>query len=320
MIDPTMMGNVSSLPDPKSLVSHATKHPVGREVYQMLAIVFGALVFAIGLEGFLIPNDFLDGGVVGVAIILARFVDLPMGVFVGILNVPFVLLGWRIIGHRAALRSALGIATLSLSTIYLHHRMHAITDQSWLALICGGTMIAVGTGVALRHGGALDGTEVLASILSGRTNYSVGQIILYINICIFTVAGFVISWESALLSAVLFYIVVKDLIDKIAHGESGARQARVITTRYEEVAQVVTMHTKRPVLVDKQKRFYPETGLDEDEAMWVLTFIVGAMEEATLAEDISEVDPNAGISYSNVASLHGPLLDTLNKHTVAAKN
>lgn len=94
------------------------------------------------------------------------------------------------IGHRSAIRSGLGILTLSVATIFLHH-MHPFTEQSWLALICGGAMIAVGIGIALRHGGALDGTEVLATILASRTNLTVGQVILYINLTIFSVAGFV---------------------------------------------------------------------------------------------------------------------------------
>jgi len=293
---------------PHSLSHHARKHPVLGEVYKIVSIVVGAVVFAIGLEGFLIPNNFLDGGVVGVSIIAGRFVDLPMGVFIGALNLPFVVLAWFKIGRRSAVRSGIGIATLSVATIVLHH-MEAITYQSWLALVCGGAMIAVGIGVALRHGGALDGTEVLATILANRTKYTVGQLLLYINLAIFTVAGFVISWESALLSAVLFYVVVKDLVDQIAHGESGARQVRVSTERYEEVARYVSAHTNRPVLVAKQQRFYADTGLSEE--VWVLTFATTRMEEATLVEEIEEIDPEANIAFSDIANHHGPMYESM---------
>lgn len=300
-------------PGSSSLLSHprlagTRKHPVVAEVYKLVSIVVGALVFAVGLEAFLIPNDFLDGGVVGVSIILARFVDIPMGVFIGLINLPFIALAWVMIGRRNAVRSGVGIATLSIATIFLHH-MDAFTDQSWLALICGGAMIGVGIGIALRHGGALDGTEVLATILASRTRFTVGQLILYINIGIFTVAGFVISWESALLSAVLFYVVVKDLVDQIAHGESGARQVRVSTSLYEEVARYVSEHTHRPVLVGKQQRFYPDTGLSEE--VWVLTFAITRMEEATLVEDIEQIDPLANITFVDVANLHGPMYESL---------
>jgi uncharacterized membrane-anchored protein YitT (DUF2179 family) len=301
----------SDLPSAKSLLSHATKHPLVSEIYQVSSIVVGALVFAIGLEGFLIPNDFLDGGVVGVSIIATRFVDVPMGVFIAVLNLPFVVLAWTMVGRRNAMRSGLGIATLSIATIYLHH-MDPITEQSWLALICGGAMIGVGIGLALRHGGALDGTEVLATVLATRTNFTVGQLILYINIGIFVIAGFVISWESALLSAVLFYVVVKDLVDQIAHGESGVRHVRVSTTRYEEVATMVSEHIHRPVLVSQQRRFYADTGLAEE--VWVLTFTVSRMEEATIVEDIEEVDPEANITFSEISNLHGPLMESMSEH------
>jgi uncharacterized membrane-anchored protein YitT (DUF2179 family) len=292
----------------REAIAHHAKHPVVSEVYKIVSIIVGAFVFAIGLEGFLIPNDFLDGGVVGVSIITARFVDVPIGVFIGLLNIPFVALAWVMIGHRSALRSGIGIATLSVATILLHH-MHPITEQSWLALICGGAMIAAGIGVALRHGGALDGTEVLATILASRTKFTVGQLILYLNLAVFTVAGFVISWESALLSAVLFYVVVKDLVDQIAHGESGARQVRVTTERYEEVARMVSLHTNRPVLVSKQQRFYADTGLAEE--VWVLSFATTRLEEVSIAEEIEAVDPEANITFSDIANLHGPMYESM---------
>ncbi|WP_340540921.1 YitT family protein [Nocardioides sp. GXZ039] len=302
-----MTENAQDALAPPSLAQQARRHPVLAEAYKIVSIAVGAVVFAIGLEGFLIPNDFLDGGIVGVAIIVTRFLDVPMGVFIGVLNVPFVLLAWAKIGHRSAIRTGVGIATLSVATIVLHH-MHAITDQSWLALICGGAMIAVGIGVALRHGGALDGTEVLATIVASRTQYTVGQLILGINLAIFTVAGFVISWESALLSAVLFYIVVKDLVDRIAHGESGVHMVRVMTTRYQEVASMISEHIKRPVLVDRHQHWYAD-GPGED--VWLITFTCSRLEEATLVEDIEALDPAANVTFTEISNLHGPLLESM---------
>lgn len=288
-------------------LARARKNPVVVEAYQLVSIIVGAIIFAIGLEGFLIPNDFLDGGVVGAAIIITNFISVPMGVFIAVLNIPFVLLAWLMIGQRSAVRSGVGIATLSAATIYLHH-MHPITDESWLALVCGGAMIGVGIGIALRHGGALDGTEVLATILASRPQFTVGQIILYINLAIFTVAGFVISWESALLSGVLFYVVVKDLVDRVAHGESGARRVRVSTTRHEEVAKAICARTGRPVLVDQHTRWYAD-GPAED--VWVVNFTCSLLEEGDLVEFIAELDPDANVSSSDISNLHGPLFEGL---------
>lgn len=290
----------------QAIINRAGKHPFLAEAYKLISIILGAIIFAIGLEGFLIPNDFIDGGVVGVSIILGRFIDLPMGVFIGVLNIPFIVLAWVMVGHRSALRSGIGIATLSVATVYLHH-MDALTDQSWLALVCGGAMIAVGIGVALRHGGALDGTEVLASILASRSQYSVGQVILVINMAIFVVAGFVISWESALLSAVLFYVVVKDLVDKIAHGESGSQAVHVSTTMHAEIAAMVSERLNRPVLVDEHQRWYAD---GPGEKIWVVNFTCSRMEEATLTEDIEAIDPMANVTFSDVTNLHGPLFES----------
>ena len=300
-------GEPRPLTSRQALVATAKKHPFLGEIYQVTSIMIGAVVFAVGLEGFLIPNGFLDGGVVGISILATQYVDVPMGVFIAVLNIPFVLLAWAMIGHRSAMRSGLGIATLSAATIYLHH-MHAFTEQSWLALVCGGAMIAVGIGVALRHGGALDGTEVLATILASRTNATVGQVILYINLTIFTAAGFVLGWEAALLSAVLFYVVVKDLVDQIAHGEHGALRARVATTRYAEVAQMISGRINRPVLVDEHRHWYAD---GPGEAVWVVTFVCSRMEEATLVEDIEAIDPHANVSFSDITNHHGPIYESM---------
>lgn len=278
------------------------------EFYKLASIMVGAVIFAIGLEGFLLPNDFLDGGVVGISILITRFLDLPMGVFIGILNIPFVVLAWLKIGRRSAVRSAVGIATLSVATIALHHQF-VVTEQSWLALICGGAMIGVGVGIALHHGGALDGTEVLATYLATQSKFTVGQIILYLNLAIFVVAGFVISWESALLSAVLFYVVVKDLVDKIAHGDSNARSVRVTTRKHEAVARVITEHTHRPVIVDKQMKYHGDIDLWED--IWVLSFVTTRLDEASVVEEIVEVDPRANITFSDIANLQGPLAESM---------
>lgn len=295
----------------RDLVQNVKKHPVASEVYNVIATMVGAIIVAIGLEGFLLPNDFLDGGIVGVSIIATNFADLPLGVFIGILNIPFVILAWVMLGHRSAIRSGLGIATLSAATIYLHH-MHAFTEESWLALICGGAMVGVGIGIALRHGGALDGTEILATILANRTQFSVGQVVLYINLAIFTIAGFVISWESALLSAVLFYVVVKDMIDQIAHGEHGSRHVHVNTSRYEEIAPMIAARINRPVLVDKHTRWYAD---GEGGEVGVINFTCSRMEEATLVEDIEAIDQYANISFTDISNLRGPMFETMtNNH------
>lgn len=303
------MATTVSPPPARDLVQRTKKHPVAGEVYNIASTMVGAVVAALGIEGFLLPNDFLDGGIVGVSIIATQFVDLPLGVFIGLINIPFIVLAWVMVGHRAAVRSGLGIAALSAASIYLHlHHLPAFTDESWLALICGGAMIGVGIGIALRHGGALDGTEVLATILATRTQFTVGQIVLYINLGVFTLAGFVISWESALLSGVLFYVVVKDLIDQVAHGEHGVRRARVTTIQHAAVAEMISARINRPVLVDRHTHWYAD-GPGED--VWVVNFTCTRMEEATLVEDIEAVDPQANITFSDITNLHGPMFESL---------
>ena len=198
----------------KNMAKNGINHPILSEIYKIGMVVLGGLLVAFGLEAFLIPHGFLDGGVTGVSIILSNLSGLPMGLFLAILNLPFILLAWWKIGRRSAVRTSIGIATLSLSTIAMHH-MDSLTDEFFVALLLGGSLLGLGVGLALRQGGALDGTEALASIISNKSPLAVDQIILLVNVAIFTVAGFVVGIESALASAVLFFFAVSPMIKRV---------------------------------------------------------------------------------------------------------
>lgn len=292
----------------QSVLSHARKHPVLIECYKLGSIVVGGLLVAFGLEGFLIPNGFLDGGVVGVAIIASTVVDLPMGVFLAVLNLPFIVLAWRKIGRRSAVRTALGIGTLVVATLVLHH-MDPVTDNFTLALGYGGLLLGLGVGLALRQGGALDGTEALASILSVRSRYSVDQLILAMNIVIFAVAAFVLTPEAAMASALLFYVVVAPIIGKVVDGNRGVRKARVTTRRTDEVAGLVSQRIQRPVSISTQRRFHHELGMGEEVS--VIEFALSRIEEATITEDILQIDEDATVVFSEISTLHGTMYDDL---------
>ena len=162
------------------IANKTRSHPALHESFKMFAVICGAILVAVGLELFLVPNGFLDGGVVGVSIILTNYVDIPLGIFIAVLNVPFLFVAFKSSGWKTALRTAVGISVLSISTIFLHHS-EPLTREFTLALGYGGLLLGVGVGLALRYGGALDGTEILSVSLSNKINMGVDQIILIIN-------------------------------------------------------------------------------------------------------------------------------------------
>lgn len=285
-------------------------HPVLNELFKTGAVIFGALLVAVGLEMFLVPNGFLDGGVVGISIILSNYIALPLGAFIGILNLPFLFIAYRHSGWRTAVRTALGIGTLSAGTIILHH-FHAepLTTEFTLALGYGGLLLGVGVGLALRYGGALDGTEILAVSLSNKINLGIDQIILIINFFIFVVAAFVFTPERAMASFLLFYIVVTPIIKKVMEGEDGTKTVQILSTKHSEITDAIHEKlNKKVVLIDAHK-----DDLLEGHELKILFTFVARIEESVLAETVEAIDPDAIIVFSDVANVRGGMFNK-NKH------
>lgn len=273
--------------------------------------MLGGIIVAFGLEAFLIPNGFLDGGVTGVSIILAKFIDIPIGVFLGVLNLPFIVLAWWKIGRRSAVRTAIGIATLSISTIFMHH-MEALTHEFFIALLLGGSLLGFGVGLALRQGGALDGTEALASIISNKSPFAVNQLILFINIAIFTGAAFVVGIESALASAVLFFFAVSPMIKRVVDGNSEMKSARIITSKPKEVAEQIEKLIHRRITADKRYIFTEHK--DFDEEVYEVTFTIPRLEESEITDRIIDTDPLAIVMFSDISSLRGGIYEDNKGH------
>lgn len=303
MIDKARMARIK--------ISKKTRnHPVLDELFKTSAVIVGAILVAVGLELFLVPNGFLDGGIVGISIILTNFLALPLGAFIAVLNLPFLFLAYKHSGWRTACRTAIGIAVLSASTIALHH-FHAepLTHEFTLALGYGGLLLGVGVGLALRYGGALDGTEILAVSLSNKINLGVDQIILSINFFIFLVAGFVFTPERAMASFLLFYVVVTPIIKKVMEGGSETKSVQIFSTKHAEITEAIHQKlNKKVVLLDAHK-----DDLLPDHDLKILMTFVPRIEESAITETVEDIDPNAIIVFSDVASIRGGMFSK-NKH------
>lgn len=298
---------------PKRVVQAAKNgrhHPIFGEVYKLLAVVVGAVLQGIGLELFLIPNGFLDGGIIGVSIIAGTFVSLPIGVFIAVLNAPFIVLTWMKLGRRVAIKTILGVSTLALTTILLHHS-HPLTDEFSLALGYGGLLIGLGTGLALRAGGALDGTEALASFLSHKSAWSVDQLILFINIGIFGVAALVLTPETAMASALLFYVVVAPIIKRVVDGGEELKMAEILTVDPAAVTRAIHTQNKRKVL-----RYSHNAAIRDSDSheMTMLKLIVSRMEEVSISDVVLETDPEAIIIFHEVANVRGSIYESRPAH------
>ena len=275
------------------------KNKTSQTIRKAIMIIIGAAITAYGLEAVLIPNSVIDGGVTGVSIMGAKIFGLPLGVFLFILNLPFIYIGYKQVGRTFALLSVIGIAALSAGTVLMHDITPILSANDPLLVVAsGGILLGVGIGIVLRNGGALDGSEVLAVLVARKIPFSVGDIILFINVFIFAVAAFVYDLESALYSAMTYYIA-KTVIDIVQVGLENSKSVKVITKHSREIGEAIQARLGRGVTYTKG------IGGFSKEETEIINCVITRMEETKMLEIIKEIDPSAFIVISDVAEVRG---------------
>jgi uncharacterized membrane-anchored protein YitT (DUF2179 family) len=185
-------------------------------IYKRLLYIFcGASLVAISLQMFLIENNVIDGGIVGVSIILSHISSIEIGLSLLLLNTPFFFLGYSYLGKRFLILSLFAISILSIGTHVLEP-LPSVTNNPFLVIAIGGVILGLGVGIVIRYGGSLDGTEVLAILLSKRTPFSIGQIVMFFNFFIFSSSIYIFGLKEAVFSLAAFFIAYKiiDLVIK----------------------------------------------------------------------------------------------------------
>lgn len=254
---------------------------------------------SIGLEMALIPNHLMDGGVTGISIVIADLTGLPLGLFLFLLNLPFIYLGYKQIGKSFALSAIYGIAVLSITTT-LMHKLHfePITEDVLLASIVGGVLIGVGVGIAIRAGGILDGSETLAILISKKAPFSVGEIILFMNVFILGFAGILYGFDVFMYSFIAYYLAFKT-IDIVGEGLSESKAVWIVSDKHLEIGEQIIHRLGRGITYLKGEGGYT---LDEKK---VIFCIITRLEEAKLKSIVEEVDPQALLTFGNVSEVQG---------------
>ena len=273
------------------------KKKTRRLVIRTIMVILGAIIMAVGLELFLVPNRIMDGGIVGVSIITSHILKLPLGIFIFVLNLPFLFLGYKQIGKTFALSTGLGITVLSVTTILLHN-LDPFTKDTLLATVFGGIILGVGVGIVIRYGGSLDGTEILAILFNKNLPFSVGEVIMFFNLIIFAVAGFVFTWEQAMYSIIAYFIAYKT-IDVVILGMEESKSVYIISDAIDEIGQTIMDRLGRGVTFLHGEGAY--TGNDKKVIFTVIT----RLEESKLKSIVTEIDDNAFLAIGNIAEVSG---------------
>lgn len=259
-------------------------------------ITIGILIDAIALELFLIPNSVLDGGLTGISLMIQYKTGWPLGLIVSVFNLPFIFLGMKQVGKRFALAYTYALAVFTLFTQLFHH-VAPVTENELLSVAFGGFLLGAGVGLVLRGGACIDGTELVALMISRKSAASTGVVILIFNLIIFTVASFLFGVDRALLSLLTYYIASR-IIDKVEEGLDTAKQVIIITDDAEPIADAIYKRLGRTVTISSARGLV--SGKKE-----MLYVVITRLELPELREIVEASDESAFITISDVNEIIG---------------
>lgn len=265
---------------------------------KVLLIIIGGFITAYGLDAILIPNQVSDGGVTGLSIVGSNLFGLPLGLLIGLLNIPFVWLGYKQIGKSFALYSIIGITSLAISASLMHHVPTIIEGDTLLVTVVGGIIIGFGMGLALRNGGALDGIDMLAVLLSRKLPFGTSDLILFLNMFVFIIVSTIFGLQGAILSGLAYFIASK-VIHIVEEGLSGSKTFKIITTQPEIMVETIRDRLGRGATYTEAYGGYSNEQFKE------ITCIINRMEESKIKDIISEIDPTAFVVVYDVAEVRG---------------
>jgi uncharacterized membrane-anchored protein YitT (DUF2179 family) len=260
-------------------------------------LTIGAIIASIGIEIFLVPNHIIDGGIVGLSIMGAHLTHVPLGVFLFFLNLPFIWVGWRKLGGLFAASSLYGVSIFSLITT-ITHPDYALTADPILAAVFGGAIVGVGVGIVIRYGGTLDGTEIVAVLAGKKSVFSVGEIIMFLNLFILSSAGFVFGVDKAMYSLIAFFIAHK-AIDLTVEGLDESKSVWIVSNNYRELGNAIEEELGRKVTYVNGTT---ESSLIADGVMFS---IITRFEEQKLKTIVKKYDRKAFVVISNVHEVMG---------------
>ena len=277
-----------------------------RELGRVVLIVLGILSAGLGLKGFLLSSRFIDGGVTGISMLLSDVLGYRLSILILIVNLPFIALGYRQVGRKFAIKSALAIAGLSVCLAVVHYP--DVTPDKLLTAVFGGFFIGAGIGLAIRGGAVLDGTEIAALLVSKSSPLlKVGDVILILNVFIFSAAAFFLGIEPALYS-ILTYFAASKTIDFLIHGIEEYHAVIVVSEKSEIIRREIIRALNRGVTVYKGRGGL--SGVEQD----ILFCVVTRLEIGSVKEVVTELDETAFIVIHTLSDVEGGVVKKIALH------
>ena len=276
---------------------------VKHAIKEYIFIIIGVLSAGFGLKGFLLPSRFIDGGATGISLLLQNVTNLDLSYFLILVNLPFIFLASKIINFKFALRSVAAIALLAFVVHFVEYPI--ITEDKLLISVFGGFFLGLGIGMSMRGGSVIDGTEVLAIFLSRKLSLTIGDILLLINILIFSIGAYILSMETALY-AILTYLAAAKTVDFVVDGVEEYVGVTIISNKHEALRIMLTEKLRRACTIYAGKGGFGKNGESYDKD--IIYTVVTRLELAKLETEIDKIDRNAFIIMGVVKDLKGGMI------------
>ncbi len=280
------------------------KRLLKREIINGLLILAGIVSAAFGLKSFLLSNGFIDGGITGISLLITAVTQIQLPILIVLLNIPFIIMGYAQIGKGFMIKTALGIIGLAVCLAVLDFPI--LTNDKLLISVFGGFFLGAGIGLTMRGGGVIDGTEVMAIYFSKKTGLTIGDIILIVNIIIFSFAAWLLSFETALYS-ILTYLSASRTVDFIIEGIEEYTGVTIISAKNEELRKMITEGLGRGVTIYKGARGYNYNESHQVE-IDILYTVITRLEVAKLNTEIEKIDPAAFVIMNSIKDTKGGMI------------
>lgn len=263
---------------------------------RLFFLTLGAFIAGFALEGFLIPNKMIDGGIIGISIMLSTITKANLGLLILFINTPFIFLALKKLGKAFVVQTLYAIAMLGLSVNIFHHRI--ATEDLLLATVFGGVVLGIGVGLVLRNNASMDGTEILAIRFAKKLGFSIGEIIMFFNVFIYTCAGFLYGWDRAMYSVLVYFIAYK-VIDIVLEGINESKSVTIISDKAEEIgSEIIKKLDISVTYIDVQGGY---TGAPKK----MIYCVISRLELAKLKDLIRIIDPHSFLAIETVHEVDG---------------
>ena len=265
-------------------------------IWEYVMLALGAAIAAFAIEEFLVPCTILDGGIVGVSIMVNNLTKIPLSILTLVLNIPFLCVGYKVLGRTFLVKAGFSMLMFSLF-LEVFAPMKNMTHEYLLAVCFGGMLLGIGVGIVISFGGCLDGTETVAILLNRKFDFPVGRTVLFFNIVIYTVAGFLFGFDRAMYSLLTYYITSK-VLDFIDNGMNQAKAAMIITNDGKHIADMIYKEMGRTATLIEGEGLI--SGRKE-----VVYCVLNRLEVYELKKMINEIDASAFIAINEVSEIIG---------------